>query len=250
MKSRNAFTLIELLVVIAIIAILAAILFPVFAQAKEAAKKAACLSNVRQITMGSIMYSSDADDVQPGGTWGYYGGGAYGVIGAWNYIVSGPPTSKSWVLDPSRGAIFPYVKNTGIYQCPSDPAATTVKDSYAMNWCITSPFPLSLSSLGYASGISATAIPEPANTIYYGEESEPVDRGYGTDGLIAWFNGNSIGTTYHGGSSNQNGITNTSFCDGHAKSVRYKQLLANCLECFVKETRSCNGWEAYYGPLP
>lgn len=243
MKCKNAFTLIELLVVIAIIAILAAILFPVFAQAKEAAKKAACLSNVRQITMGSIMYSSDVDDIQPGSTWGYYGGGAYGVIGAWNYIVSGPPTSKTWVLDPSRGAIFPYVKNTGIYECPSDPFARTVKGSYAMNWCITSPFPLSLSSIAYASGISSTAVPEPANTIYYNEETDES----GTDSLQAWWTGNGMNSTYHGGSVTLNGITNSSFCDGHAKSVRYKQLLANCLECFVKETRSCNGWESYYG---
>ena len=247
MKSRLAFTLIELLVVIAIIAILAAILFPVFAQAKEAAKKAACLSNVRQVTMGSIMYSSDTDDVQPGATWVYYGGGAYGVLGAWNFIVSGPPTTAGGVMDPSRGAIFPYVKNAGIYQCPSDPEAKTVKNSYAMNWCVTSPFPLNLSSLAYASGISATSIPEPASTIYYGEESEPIG---GTDGLIAWWTGNGIGAAYHGGSVAKNGVTNSSFCDGHAKSVRYKQLLANCLECFVKETRSCNGWESYYGPLP
>lgn len=64
-KRQRAFTLIELLVVIAIIAILAAILFPVFAQAKESAKRTAELSNLKQIGLGAIMYSSDYDDVFP-----------------------------------------------------------------------------------------------------------------------------------------------------------------------------------------
>lgn len=65
MKNRKAFTLIELLVVIAIIAILAAILFPVFAQAKQAAKKTASLSNVKQQGLAIVMYGGDSDDVFP-----------------------------------------------------------------------------------------------------------------------------------------------------------------------------------------
>src|ERR1017187_4305526 len=63
MIRRSAFTLIELLVVIAIIAILAAILFPVFAQAKAAAKRTVSLSNLKQAALGTIMYSNDSDDV-------------------------------------------------------------------------------------------------------------------------------------------------------------------------------------------
>src|ERR1700677_1343177 len=65
MNPKKAFTLIELLVVIAIIAILAAILFPVFAQAKEAAKKTSCLSNMKQLGLADIMYVNDHDDTYP-----------------------------------------------------------------------------------------------------------------------------------------------------------------------------------------
>ena len=65
MKNNRAFTLIELLVVIAIIAILAAILFPVFAQAKESAKRTVCLSNTKQAILGFLMYSTDSDDTSP-----------------------------------------------------------------------------------------------------------------------------------------------------------------------------------------
>ena len=71
MKSRSnaGFTLIELLVVIAIIAILAAILFPVFAQAREKARGASCLSNIKQLTLGMMMYSQDYDETFPEWRW-------------------------------------------------------------------------------------------------------------------------------------------------------------------------------------
>lgn len=121
--SRRAFTLIELLVVIAIIAILAAILFPVFAQAKEAAKKTQCVSNTKQATLASLMYANDYDDTLPrldnnGSCW--YGespcdypdwGSFRAPHGGTDYNAG---LSVMW-----WGAIEPYHKNTQIEICPT-----------------------------------------------------------------------------------------------------------------------------------
>src|SRR5665811_2289537 len=98
MSKRRGFTLIELLVVIAIIAILAAILFPVFAKAREKARQTACLSNMKQLGLGFIQYIQDNDSVYP--------------------CTNGNPntTLPSW-----DAQIYPYVKSTGVYKCPDDP---------------------------------------------------------------------------------------------------------------------------------
>ena len=109
---RKGFTLIELLVVIAIIAILAAILFPVFAQAKEAAKKAACLSNLRQIGTAFVMYQGDYDDRLPDRR-----DLKSSLPGGYRPWTSWPPS------DPRAGwAAFilnPYTKNDDLWICPS-----------------------------------------------------------------------------------------------------------------------------------
>jgi prepilin-type N-terminal cleavage/methylation domain-containing protein len=110
--NRRAFTLIELLVVIAIIAILAAILFPVFAQAKEAAKRAACLSNLKQMGTGFSLYLNDSDDLLPDRR-----DLKKSLPGGWRPWTSWPPS------DPRGGwaanVLNPYVKNFEIWSCPS-----------------------------------------------------------------------------------------------------------------------------------
>ena len=97
---RRGFTLIELLVVIAIIAILAAILFPVFAKAREKARQTSCLSNAKQMMIGFMAYAQDYDEkLTPDGT--FVGFGSYPVAPFWDAI------------------ILPYIKNTQIFRCPS-----------------------------------------------------------------------------------------------------------------------------------
>lgn len=105
-RRTNAFTLIELLVVIAIIAILAAILFPVFAQAREKARQSACLSNMKQIGLGIMMYTQDYDETLPS-TW--LGNGPAAAFDP------GPGPAYSW-----QYGITPYIKNTGVFTCPSN----------------------------------------------------------------------------------------------------------------------------------
>ncbi len=119
----RAFTLIELLVVIAIIAILAAILFPVFAQAREKARQISCLSNCKQLGLSYMMYVQDYDE-----TYIFAAGGAGSGGDGW------------------AGRLYPYVKDTAVFKCPDDPHTATqtgwYQDSYAANALIdaTNPF--------------------------------------------------------------------------------------------------------------
>jgi prepilin-type N-terminal cleavage/methylation domain-containing protein/prepilin-type processing-associated H-X9-DG protein len=101
---KNGFTLIELLVVIAIIAILASILFPVFARARENARRSSCQSNLKQIGLGLIQYAQDYDERIPRATYGPDTGGS-------------DATARYKWMD----AIYPYVKSEQLFNCPSDP---------------------------------------------------------------------------------------------------------------------------------
>ena len=136
MKHRG-FTLIELLVVIAIIAILAAILFPVFAQAKLQAKKTAALSNTKQLGLGVMMYNNDSDDEYDIGCpdqW-WYPGSATQPGGAWSWDVS------------------PYIKNAGVFAEQADPG----KQSW-QNWFGVPPtIEVSFASNGYMNWDSSDA---------------------------------------------------------------------------------------------
>jgi len=112
---RDGFTLIELLVVIAIIAILAAILFPVFAQARESARSITCISNLKQITLGFMQYVQDYDETFPQGQY-WHGGTQY----TWGTLVY-PYTKQGVVWTDSEGRTF-VGAGGGIYRCPSFPS--------------------------------------------------------------------------------------------------------------------------------
>ena len=141
---KKGFTLIELLVVIAIIAILAAILFPVFARAREKARTSSCQSNLKQIGIAIAMYVQDYDE-----TWPYMWRNQPGVITGSNYI--------TWA-----DFIQPYVKNYQVYLCPSKQytqaqmAYTTTPFSYAFNGS---------GSGGLNGGVKEADIATPAETI-------------------------------------------------------------------------------------
>lgn len=130
-QRQTGFTLIELLVVIAIIAILAAILFPVFARARENARRASCQSNLKQIGLGVLQYAQDYDEKYP---LLWYGSGNPSVI----QTASGTPGLVFKVGDGSNGAefnyitymdiIYPYVKSVQIFRCPSSTDAEQYPD--------------------------------------------------------------------------------------------------------------------------
>ncbi|HEY3781200.1 MAG TPA: prepilin-type N-terminal cleavage/methylation domain-containing protein [Fimbriimonadaceae bacterium] len=236
-KSR-AFTLIELLVVIAIIAILAAILFPVFAQAKEAAKKVSCLSNMKEIGLAHMLYANDYDDnfAEPFIDPPAYSGYTY-------------PATHSWLF-----TIQPYIKSKQLMVCPDN--------SYNKNLDIDlDPEPISYCYMddpwtqGYGAKASrnSSLITEPAGEAQTGECRYPyADMSFSetnaTGGYAYYYNsldytagGSLSGWTFsgvggwpssptkpgigpiqiHGG-----GTSNWQFFDGHAKSLKLNAAFA------------------------
>ena len=163
-KQRTlAFTLIELLVVIAIIAILAAILFPVFAQAREKARAASCLSNQKQIATGILMYTQDYDEML--------------LMGFWKTLSGSGSASQTLCSWPAM--VQPYIKNTQVFQCPSAPRMTNsgitpgtiaAPDGCGIGdgWATTYAYNYYLAGNNNATGVatrSVAAINAPADTV-------------------------------------------------------------------------------------
>lgn len=177
--ARRAFTLIELLVVIAIIAILAAILFPVLAQARQAAKKTVCLSNTKQQSLAIQMYLSDFDDTMSRTSVCLSTPNEYSLAG-----IPGSSCKYHWSL-----WIQPYVKNKDIFVSPGDPSpadtrlvSSVPKMSYITNYAV-----MPAHDFG---AVNASVFGNPANLIVTATRRAKVPRGAvvgvhkGTSGFV------------------------------------------------------------------
>jgi prepilin-type N-terminal cleavage/methylation domain-containing protein/prepilin-type processing-associated H-X9-DG protein len=203
---KKGFTLIELLVVIAIIAILAAILFPVFAKARESGRKAACLSNMKQLALGMVMYATDYDDSLPNQIQAYNTNGLFfNGIGWW----------------PDE--IYPYVKNFQCFVCPSRPNEGMTPATQV--WGVQMEH-----GLGYGINSFIMGGNYQSNTDYrfLGLWKDPANRILLTEEMggqvisnLQWAcNQNYLQHKIH------NGKLNWGFGDGHAKTLTLGQTIA------------------------
>lgn len=224
---RKGFTLIELLVVIAIIAILAAILFPVFARAREKARQTSCLSNVKQITLGMTMYNSDYDGKYPGFYMAYTSDWGTRYFGYYDTLEPYTKNQQIFVCpshDYTRGASYRagLPNAEGFYGHEFRASYGVVNGDY-MSIVDQTPWKYSLSEDWDSTGLSNAGIDEPANTVlftevtYYGLATSPNHIGFDDSGNpIPMGDDNTVGLMWYG----HNGVMNVGYCDGHAKAQK------------------------------
>jgi len=200
MSRHTGFTLIELLVVIAIIAILAAILFPVFARAREKARDASCLSNTKEITLGILMYCDDHDGHFP--------------LRNYTMVPRTPPCNNNmywpWL-------VMPYIKCAterggagGIFTCPSFRADIWAGGS--ADWICGCYSHYGINSASAFNNKMDAEITRPSETALIGESSYYSSSYNGWNGYFMWY-----GPTENTSRYDHNDRANIGYCDGHAK---------------------------------
>ncbi|MDR3707660.1 MAG: DUF1559 domain-containing protein [Capsulimonadaceae bacterium] len=248
MKLRG-FTLIELLVVIAIICILAAILFPVFATAREKARQTTCSSNLKQIGLGFAQYEQDFDERTPCG------------------ILSGTASGCSTLYgDGWAGQIVSYVKSVPVFTCPDDQTQTVYP------WAGHPYYPISYAYNWYAVNQPMSSFQEPARSVYLSEirgvnaedlmypnelisSQSPVDKGYNF--FVMWGTGAACATNapatiaYATGlyyDSNHNQGNNQDGAARHTAAANY--LLADGHVKWLPGSHVMSGWTSSWTILP
>ena len=239
-RRHSAFTLIELLVVIAIIAILAAILFPVFAQAREKARQTACLSNTKQIGTALLMYMQDSDETYPK----HYDC----IVAKIDNITLQTPNDSTCPHDTWATMIEPYLKNKDVFSCPS---RSDILYSYSRNAttrALSGSYTIMAYGINYwlssyywpaeQPGLTFANISRPADTVWIAETGNGKDQpGSGAFLFYPSYYGGKIARTSTAYGFDVKGVParltnrhndgmNVVWCDGHAKWMR-RELLEN-----------------------
>jgi prepilin-type N-terminal cleavage/methylation domain-containing protein/prepilin-type processing-associated H-X9-DG protein len=210
--SKRGFTLIELLVVIAIIAILAAILFPVFAKAREKARQSSCLSNLKQLSLGMLQYTQDYDErfalrSSPNFVGAY--GTAAPVPGSpdFNWVPSFTAYQDTWT-----NKIMPYVKNVQVFRCPSAPTTVAYGCDYGMpdNGYTTTPAVAMVGMFNLVPPPSQGQFTRPSETMMMTEK-------YAGNPQYVLMN------TYYACAARHNEGGNIAFIDGHCKWMKFSE---------------------------
>jgi len=215
---RRAFTLIELLVVIAIIAILMAVLMPALHRAREQGRRAACLSNVKQLALAWNMYADENDDKIVNGATGFsFMDTAWGDHGKERAWVDGyhPDDEEAARLDIRNGALWPYIKSEKIFRCP------TGKRGEAFTYSIM--FSMNAVNHTWVQGVQGAHVkmrseirPNVASRLVFIDEGRMTSDAYAVyyDQEV-WFDSPPV---RHGDG------TNVSFADGHAEYWKWKGI--------------------------